>query len=1142
MRRSLLLGIVLGLAVVGSATAAHEPLAGRIVTPSDLISGKRLTTVPSRAAAGNATVIVSLSLPPLAAARADNAVFGATARRKLDFASRSSKAYLARIATAQARAISTLRRAIPSASVDHRYRLLLDGFSVNLPAAKLPRLLRLGFAHVYPSRSYTMSMNDGPSVIGAPALRAATGAGGDGVKVAVVDDGINPNHPFLSGAGMSYPAGFPKGVPGFETPKVIVARAFFPSKQSTSESRQPLDESQSFHGTFVAGVIGGVSGTTAPAGVSGTCVIPSGGCHPTVTNLSGVAPRVWLGNYRVFSLPAPLGGCCSANTPEIVAAFESAVADGMDVINFSGGGPQSDPDGDPFTQVVANVAKAGVVPVISAGNDREMFGMGTVGSPSTVPDAISVAATSNAHIFTNALTLSAPTSFGQQPFVPNPGLLPATWSSANQTLIDVGTITGTDGRPVDRELCGNTLPARSLFGLVALVTRGGCSYEQKGALATAASAAGMIIADDRGGDPEGVPFQLGVPGGTISDLDGARIRQAVASSGGRGAFRVTNSVSEVSTSWPGVPTNFSSGGLTAFGHQLKPDISAPGAQIISSTMTEFAGDQYAVLDGTSFSAPHIAGSVALLLQRHPSWTPRQVKSALMATAGPAWANTARTVEAPIAIQGAGLANLPAADTPFVFTDPQSLSFGDLNIVSGGASRPLLLSITDAGGGAGTWQVSVQAQTTSPGVSISTPAAITLAPGGQTTLQVVANAAAGASPGDQYGFVVLSRNGISRRVPYGFEVIRPALTSAQVTPLKALQTGDTRTGANLARIYRYPTEPFGILGLFGLENTAIEDGAEHVYSIDIPAKTVNFGAVVVDPALDIGAPIRDLLDANAPIHPWLLGSLDESNVQGYGGTPVNMNGYMPDFIYNVGATGAVLPAPGRYYIAVDSGRDPFTGKVLARRYTLRSWINDVKPPVIKVLTTKLPAGRPSVVVKVTDAKSGVEPLSLLLLYKTTQIPAHSYDHTTGIAVFSIPKDATALTPGPLFMRVVASDFQEAKNVSTPGDEAMPNTNFLGARFNVRARPVVTWLTPTKGSCVPAKTVLSVAAGSSAEVSSVGFFDGKRQIARVTKNDAGIYSATWRTGGARKGAHALTATVSDTAGRESRSTRNVRVCHS
>jgi subtilisin family serine protease len=979
---------------------------------------------------------------------------------------------------------------------------------------------------VYASANYTLNMNDAPSVIGAPALRAATGAGGDGVKVAVVDDGIDPRHPFLDPAGMSYPAGFPRGVPGFETPKVIVARAFFPAKQSTSESRQPLDESRSFHGTFVAGVIGGAANTTAPASVPTTCVRASGGCHPRVTGLTGVAPRVWLGNYRVFSLPAPLGGCCSANTPEIIAAFESAVADGMDVINFSGGGPQSDPDGDPFTQVVTNVVKAGVVPVISAGNDRDLFGMGTVGSPSTVPDAISVAATANAHIFTNSLTLMAPTTISAIPFVPTPGLLPPLWAVANQLLVDAGSITGTDGRPVNRQLCGDNIPGRSLTALVVLAVRGGCSYEEKAARASMAGA---------------VPFRLTIAGGVVSDLDGARIRQALATAGGRGAFRVTADSVEVGTSWSGVPTTFSSAGLTAFGHQLKPDLAAPGAQIISSTLTEFAGDQYAVLDGTSFSAPHIAGSVALLLQRHPSWTPHQVKSALMSTAGPAWGDTARTSESSIAIQGAGLANLPTADTPFVFTDPQSLSFGDLNVVSGAASRAIVVSLSDAGGGGGgTWQVSVQAQTQTPGVTISTPGAVSLAPGGQTTMQIVASANAGTAQGDQYGFVVLSRNGVNRRIPYGFSIVRPALTGATVTPLKPVQTGDTRTGTNRARLYRYPTEPFGVLGLFGLENTAIEDGAEHVYSIDVPAKTVNFGAVVTNPSIDIEAPIRDLLSAVSPIHPWLLGSLDENNVQGYGGTPVNQNGYMPDYIFNVGATAAVLPAPGRYYIVVDSGRDPFTGKVLAQPYTLRSWINDVKPPVVRVLTTKLAAGRPTIAIRVTDAKSGVDPLSLLLLYKTTQIGANSYDAKTGIATFSIPRDATALTAGPVFMRIVASDFQEAKNVSTPGDEAMPNTNFLGARFDVRNRPVVTWLTPFKGACVSKRAELVVAAGSSAAVSSVGLFDGKRQIARVRKNEGGIYRAIWRTGGVRKGAHALTAIVSDTAGREDRSTRTVRVC--
>ena len=153
----------------------------------------------------------------------------------------------------------------------------------------------------------------------------------------------------------------------------------------------------------------------------------------------------------------------------------------------------------------------------------------------------------------------------------------------------------------------------------------------------------------------------------------------------------------------------------------------------------------------------------------------------------------------------------------------------------------------------------------------------------------------------------------------------------------LQTGDTRSRHRTARASTAsPTEPFGILGLFGLENTAIEDGAEHVYSIDIPAKTVNFGAVVIDPALDIRAPIRDLLDANAPIHPWLLGSLDESNVQGYGGTPVNMNGYMPDFIFNVGATGAVAPRAGpvlhrrRLAAATRSRAKSLAGRVHAAR--------------------------------------------------------------------------------------------------------------------------------------------------------------------------------------------------------------------
>src|SRR4029078_3432982 len=97
-----------------------------------------------------------------------------------------------------------------------------------------------------------------------------------------------------------------------------------------------------------------------------------GADHPPVTGLSGVAPRAWVGNYRVFTIPTPVGNVVT--TPEMWAACEAAVADGMNVINFSGGGPESDPSTDATIEMARNTAAAGVVPVIEAGNTRRTFG------------------------------------------------------------------------------------------------------------------------------------------------------------------------------------------------------------------------------------------------------------------------------------------------------------------------------------------------------------------------------------------------------------------------------------------------------------------------------------------------------------------------------------------------------------------------------------------------------------------------------------------------------------------------------------------------------------------------------------------------------------------------------------------------
>ena len=1080
-------------------------------------------------ASSRVRVIVTLEDPPLATAAPRSAFATVGTRRKLNFASSFSRSYLSRLEVAQERAIASVTSALPEARISRRYQVLLNGFVVSVPYAKLPDLLELGVGEkVYPSYTYTSLLNRGPAVIGAPQFAGLTGAKGDGVKVAVVDDGVDNEHAFLAPTGLSYPPGFPKGPGGGTTPKVIVAKGFAgPGTGGGSINRE-----QSFHGTFVAGVIAGVEGTDVPAGRPGFCTEDQGACHPAVSNVSGVAPRAYIGNYRVFNVPLPLGGCCSGSTPEIVKAFEEAVRDGMDIINFSGGGPQADPRTDALIETVANVVRAGVVPVVSAGTDRDFFGLGTAGSPATAPDAIAVGATTNSHVFDASFSVVSPGGLGRIPFVPTDDI-PQGWISANQRLVDVAAIAG-----ANRLLCEGSLPAGSLNGSIALVSRGGCQYQAKLNRARDAGAVGMVIAESAAGDPGFSIFQGA--GGTISDLDGARLRAAMAGSGGAATVRFTKEALEVPTSWPGVPTSFTAGGLTPFGHALKPDVTAPGANIISSTLPEFAGDPFIVSAGTSFSAPHVAGAAALLLQRHPTWTAKQVKSALMSTAGPAFADTALTQEASVLLQGAGLVNVGRADRPVLFTDPASLSFGYLDVNAGAASRAIPVLVSDAGDGAGAWSVEVQPQVSSSGATVSA-APFSLASGGTAAIQVVASAAAGAPQGDNFGFVLLRRGDVVRRIPYAFSVTRPQLTGSPTIPLRPLQTGDTRTGDDRARVYRWPTLPFGILSIFGVDPSVNDDGREKVYTLDIARQAVNAGVVIDRPALRLDAGITAQLSSNAPIHPWFLSSLDENDVQGYSGIPVNSNGLMPDFLRNVGAAGGVFLPPGRYYVSVDSGRDFFSGRSLAGPYRLRSWVNDVRPPNIDLITRRISAGRPTIVARVRDAASGVDPLSMLLLFgQDFQLSATAYDSDTGIAVFPIPREANELQAGPEFMRIFASDFQETKNIQTEGVNPMPNSRFRGVRMEVVPRPTITWVLPSRNACLPARAKLQVVAGSNATISSVGFFDGRRQIARTRRNVAGIYDITWRTSGKRRGRHTLTAVVSDTRGREAEATLQVRIC--
>jgi minor extracellular serine protease Vpr len=1085
--------------------------------------------IPPRHADGRVRLIVGLPLPPLATAQG-RGFASAGATQKLDVSAAASKRYLARVVAGQRLAAAQLLRAIPEARIGRRFQVVLDGLTVSLPVTRLPALVRLSFVRkLYPSVTYHLLTDTSPGVIGADELHAATGARGDGIKIAVVDDGVDNTNPFLAPDGLAYPPGFPRGGRKWTSPKVIVARAF-PGPNSGRPGRLAVDRRASFHATHVAGIAAGDAGTCSTGGAD----------HPPTCGLSGVAPRAYIGNYRVFNVPTPVGHI--ANTPEIAAAFEAAVRDGMDVINFSGGGAETEPANDAMIDVIHNVAAAGVLPVISAGNDRDQFGLGTVGSPGTAPEAITVAAVSNTHVFAPVLSVqsaSAPESVRRIPIASAGGTrFPGAFSFTPRDLVDVGAVTGVGGGAVEPHLCGpdddpnnenkSSLRPGSLSGSIALASRGHCTFASKAIRAVRAGASGLVLVDNRPGEANAIPLALPLPSGMISDLDGAHLRAYVAKSGGHAPVTVGNIIVRDETGRSGVVTSFSSAGPTAFEHLLKPDVSAPGGSVLSSTLPEFTGGPpFAVFDGTSMAAPHVTGAAALLVQLHPGWSAEQIKSALMSTAAPAWADTARTREAAVTLGGAGLVDLPPASQPLVFTEPSSLSYGDLDVNRGSDSKALLVRVTDAGGGAGTWQVALSPQAATEGASLELPPALTLGPGGEADLAAVARANGGASAGENYGFILLQQGAVTRRIPYEFFVGRPQVELMPAKKLVRFQLGDTVNGPNRVTTYCCPAAPFGPPPDY-VGPAMDEPGAETTYVTSIDRPVANLGVAV------------ESATAGSLIDPWFLGSPNERDVQGYAGTPVNVNELMFDFGVDLGAAGSSFPKIQRFYVTLDSGSDPFTHHAFPGRYVLRSWVNDVRPPKVRLLTSRVAKGRPTIVAQVTDKGAGVDPLSLVISYRGVLVGAALYDPASGIAVFPLPRAAAKIPAGRTRAVLSGADFQEAKNVNGIGDNILPNTAFRAVSITGVAGPAVTWVSPAENQCVSKTVALVVVASSTGRVRSVRFFVDGKQIDVDRSGSSDVFTGSWTASFAPRGRHVLSARATDDAGHTFSAARGLRVC--
>jgi Big-like domain-containing protein len=353
--------------------------------------------------------------------------------------------------------------------------------------------------------------------------------------------------------------------------------------------------------------------------------------------------------------------------------------------------------------------------------------------------------------------------------------------------------------------------------------------------------------------------------------------------------------------------------------------------------------------------------------------------------------------------------------------------------------------------------------------------------------------------------------------------------ASMTPQKLTRfvTGDTRQGTSRVSAYCCPSEPFGPPPDY-IGRPMNETGSEHLYVTSIDKPLVNTG-VAVWASSD-----------GAIVDPWFLGSKDEHNVQGYDGTPVNQNDLLPDYSLNIGAAGSAFPRLGQYYVAVDSGSDPFTNQPLPGSYVVRSWQNDLKPPAARILTTRVGTGRPTIVARVLDAKSGVDPLSLAIGYRGAVVGAALYDPFSGLALFPLPSAAPRIPAGRIRLELEASDFQESKNLETIGKNLLPNTTFKSVRLHAVRGPALTWLTPVRGACVPKSAPLAVIASSNRGVRSVRFTVNGRRVAVDHRGTAGLFTGTWHAAQARHGRHVLSAIATDAAGKRFAAQRPVRVC--
>jgi uncharacterized protein (TIGR03437 family) len=660
-----------------------------------------------------------------------------------------------------------------------------------------------GVKAVIRMRSALPALNRAATLMNAPAAWTALGgqsSSGAGMKIGIIDSGIDQTHPAFQDSSLNAPNGFPICTDGhpedcsFTNGKVIVARSYVrliapgsdpnnPAADSRPDDFSPRDRDG--HGTAVASAAAAnVTTATGRAFDGGPIVI------------TGIAPKAFLGNYKVSGSPG-----VNDNPPEsvLIQAVNDAVRDGMDVVNISLGFPPlygpldtgaacglaAGTPCDPLAAAYENATKAGVVVVAAAGNSGydglQYPTFATVTSPGTAPDVITVGASSNSHYFNQSLSVAGGPANLQNIVTDigdNYGDTPLGGASAS--IIDVSTL-GNDG------LACTPLPAGSLNGTFALIKRGSCSDSVKEGIALDAGAVGIVFYMANTASPIQVSGMNGnEPVAVISLADGTNIKNYLATKPGAVGTIDPSGNEADDTTYQNQLAYFSSMGPAIDG-SLKPDLVAAGSSassyngLLVATQNYdpqsflYSTTRYVGASGTSFAAPLVAGAAALVKQKHPDWKVPQIRSALINYASQAVTvndgmGNGTGVSDPIDVQweGAGRLDVGAAVNANVLATPAALAFG---VLSGNPNASRTITVSNSGSAAVTLAVavaqgarSVTGNLTSGLVPAIDKTSLTLSPGSSNTITVTLNGTKPAA-GSYSGAVTLTGGGATVRIPY-----------------------------------------------------------------------------------------------------------------------------------------------------------------------------------------------------------------------------------------------------------------------------------------------------------------------------------------------------------------------------------------